>query len=160
MLRIMIVKTLGGSITALAQFGFATTLFVGLINTTLVELLLRGIILNGLLKTLTPVKAIFLSAVFGVGINFFVLPLATFSINAFQGWLYWKTKSLLSVITSGGLGMATGTFSMFYLGNPKEFTFTWQELINNDPVYYAIVIASVAATYFLFRVLNKQLSRS
>jgi hypothetical protein len=148
------------TLNQLFQVGIVTTLLVGMVNIVLVELLLRGVILNGLLKTLTPAKAIISCALFGVVINFFAFPLVAFATHLVQGWLYWKTKSLLSVIASGGFAMVIGTSTVFFLGKPSEPTFTWQEVINNVPVYWSIVAVSLVATYILFRILNEQLSRS
>ncbi len=59
------------------------------------EVLLRGVILRGLLTSMSPKKAIIWSAFFFALIHFNPWQaLPAFVIGLFLGWMYWKTKSI------------------------------------------------------------------
>ncbi|MFA6335038.1 MAG: type II CAAX endopeptidase family protein [Bacteroidales bacterium] len=63
------------------------------------ELFCRGIILRGLLKHLSPVKAILWSAaIFGVIHLNPWQAIPAFLIGVLMGWIYWKTRSLWTTI--------------------------------------------------------------
>lgn len=73
-------------------FGFLT---IAIAAPVLEELIFRGIILDGLLKTYSPLKSIvFSSVLFGiVHLNPWQF-VSAFIIGLFSGWVYYKTKKL------------------------------------------------------------------
>jgi len=63
------------------------------------ELFCRGIILRGLLKHMSPLSAILLSAlIFGIIHMNPWQAIPAFLIGALMGWIYWKTRSLWATI--------------------------------------------------------------
>jgi len=122
----------------------------------LAELLFRGIILKGLLKTMTPVKAILWSSVFFIAANY-VMPFYHFTLGLMLGWIYWKTKSLYPIIFMLVFGVAAGNYTLFYMGNWGEM-FTWREWFGNPWLYTGVIAVSFLLTLGLFYYLHRKLS--
>lgn len=116
------------------------------------EYLFRGVMLEGLLKRISPIKAILISsALFGlVHLNPWQF-IAAMVIGIFAGWIYYKTRSLsLAIIihiANNGWAMLWG-----YLNNK-----TGAE--NEMPQLYYVVIAIIMAVVFIY-ILNRRLTPS
>ena len=126
-------------------------------NSILSELLFRGIILKGLLKTLTPVKAICWSSLFFMVINF-AIPLFMFTLGLMLGWIYWKTKSLYPTIFMLIIGTMAGYYTLFLMGQPGNTFFSWQAWFGNFWLYAGVVTVSFLLTLGLFYYLHRKLS--
>ncbi|WP_165836027.1 CPBP family intramembrane glutamic endopeptidase [Marinifilum breve] len=115
------------------------------------ELLVRGIVLDGLLKNYSPWKAIVWSAVFFGIMHFnpwqFV---SAFSIGIVIGYLYWKTKSLLLCMIIHAVNNGTA----FFLSKSNPDAITWKEMLGLGTVeriglfFLAILIVWLAYRYF------------
>jgi uncharacterized protein len=139
------------------KHGLIVVALVVVFNSILTELLFRGIILKGLLKTLTPVKAIFWSSLFFMIINF-AIPLFMFTLGFMLGWIYWKTKSLYPTIFMLITGTLVGYCTLFFMGHPGDTFFRWQEWFGNIWLYAGVVAVSLLLTLGLFYYLHRKLS--
>jgi len=138
------------------KHGLLAVILVASANSLLVELLFRGIILKGLLKTLTPVKAIFWSSLFFIAVNY-TMPLYMFTLGLMLGWIYWKTKSLLPTIFLLVFGSVVYYSFLFYSGNWAKM-FTWQGYFDNLWLYVGVIAVSFLLTLGLFYYLHRKLS--
>jgi len=102
------------------------------------EALMRGIILDGLLKRYKPWKAIIISSLlFGL---MHLNPLqfvAGLMAGLFLGWVYWKTKSLLACMIIHATNNAVGFFLALRFG----FDATTVQLVGKIP-YVTIAVVS------------------
>jgi len=129
-------------------WGFVT---VAVAAPILEELLMRGIVLDGLLKNYNPWKAIVWSAVFFGIMHFnpwqFVV---AFLIGIVMGYLYWKTKSLLLCMIIHAVNNGTA----FFLSKSNPDAITWKEMLGLGTVeriglfFAAILIVWLAYRYF------------
>lgn len=129
-------------------WGFLT---VAVAAPILEELLMRGIVLDGLLKNYNPWKAIIWSAVFFGIMHFnpwqFVV---AFLIGVVMGYLYWKTKSLLLCMIIHAVNNGTA----FFLSKSNPDAITWKEMLGLGTVerivlfFIAILIVWLAYRYF------------
>jgi hypothetical protein len=85
------------------------------------ELIFRGIMLNGLLRAHTPIKAILISSIlFGlVHLNPWQF-ISAFMIGIFSGWVYYKTKNLTLSIHIHFVNNAVAFGSMFFMDMDTE----------------------------------------
>ncbi len=143
-------------LTPLQKHGLMAVILVAVINSILSELLFRGIILKGLLRTLTPGKAIFWSSVFFIAVNY-KMPLYVFTLGLIQGWIYWKTKSLLPTIFLMVFGSVAFYSALFYMGHWGEM-FTWREWFGNLWLYVGVIAVSFLLTLGLLYYLHRKLS--
>jgi uncharacterized protein len=81
------------------------------------EILMRGIVLNSLLKTQKPLKAIVISSlIFGL-IHFNPMQLVVgFFAGLFLGWIYWRTRSLATCMVIHATNNAISFFFGIYFG--------------------------------------------
>ncbi len=116
------------------------------------EYLFRGVMLEGLLKRISPIKAILISsALFGlVHLNPWQF-IAAMVIGIFAGWIYYKTRSLSLTII---IHFANNGWAMLwnYLNNK-----TGAE--NEMPELQPILIAMAVAVVFIY-ILNRRLTPS
>ncbi|MCY1632867.1 CPBP family intramembrane glutamic endopeptidase [Marinifilum sp. D737] len=129
-------------------WGFVT---VAVAAPILEELLMRGIVLDGLLKNYNPWKAIIWSAVFFGIMHFnpwqFVV---AFLIGIVMGYLYWKTKSLLLCMIIHAVNNGTA----FFLSKSNPDAITWKEMLGLGTLeriglfFVAILIVWLAYRYF------------
>lgn len=143
-------------IEPLWQHGLLGLSIVIIVNSILVELLFRGIILKGLLKTLTPVKAILWSSLFFIAINP-VVPVFIFTLGLMLGWLYWKTKSLYPIIFMLVFG-TIGYYSISFFTGHWGKLFSWQEWVGSLWLYVVMLAISFLLTAGLFYYLHRKLS--
>ncbi len=120
------------------------------------EIFFRGIILEGLLKNHSPVKAIIWSAlIFGlVHLNPWQAIGATLS-GVFIGWIYWKTKSILPGIIIHFTNNLIG-FLASNLTNSKSESII--QLINNNTIYILLLLILIIVLFFGYKILSKSLS--
>ena len=148
----MFEKILNNSIWA-----FATTVIAAPI---LEEFLLRGIIVRGLLKHTTPLKAILWSSFFFAVIHLNPWQaIGAFIAGVLLGWIYWKTRSLTACIFIHAVNNGTAYF--IQLLNPElPSGCTYKDFIDmHMPGYYWIVFvifAVLLAAILLY--LNKRLT--
>ena len=140
----------------LMKYGPITMILVMSFSAILAELLFRGIILKGLLKTMTPIKAILWSSVFFIAVNY-MMPLYMFTMSLMLGWLYWKTKSLLPTIFVWVFGNVAAYCTLFFMGHWGEL-FTWKEWFGNLWLYVGVIAVSFLLTLGLFYYLHRKLS--
>ena len=88
------------------------------------ELIFRGIILDGLLKKYTPVKAILVSALlFGlVHLNPWQF-VTGFILGIFSGWVYYHSRSLLACIIIHATANLTGFFMRFIVSDTESLLY-------------------------------------
>jgi len=156
MLSLASLEEISKNFIPLHKHGLMAVILVAVINSILCELLFRGIILKGLLRALTPGKAILWSSVFFIAVNY-KMPLYVFTLGLIQGWIYWKTKSLLPTIFLMIFGSITYYSFLFYSGNWAEM-FTWQGYFDNLWIYVGVIAVSFLLTLGLFYYLHRKLS--
>ncbi|MDQ2180262.1 CPBP family intramembrane glutamic endopeptidase [Marinifilum sp. D714] len=127
-------------------WGFVT---VAIAAPILEELLMRGIVLDGLLKNYNPWKAIIWSAVFFGIIHFnpwqFVV---AFSIGIVMGYLYWKTKSLVLCMLIHAVNNGTA----FFLSKSNPDATTWTEIIGLETTgRIGLFIAAILIVWLAYR---------
>lgn len=120
------------------------------------EIFFRGIILEGLLKNYSPLKAIIFSALlFGlVHLNPWQA-IGALLAGVFIGWIYWKTKSILPGIIIHFTNNLTG-FLALNLTNSKSESI--MQLINNNTIYILLFVASLVILFLGYKILDKSLN--
>ncbi|MPQ45701.1 CPBP family intramembrane metalloprotease [Marinifilum sp. N1E240] len=117
------------------------------------EILMRGIVLDGMLKNYNPWKAIIWSAVlFGI-MHFnpwqFV---SAFFIGIVMGYLYWKTKSLALTIFIHALNNGTA----FYLMKMNPEAVTWTEMFGLSGTDRVIVFTgAIFIIFFAYKYFER-----
>ncbi|MEM6846060.1 MAG: type II CAAX endopeptidase family protein [Bacteroidota bacterium] len=128
--------------------------------TILLELLFRGVILRGLLMTMTPIKAIFWSSLFNALVAYpYFASILFFSLML--GWIYWKTRSLYPLIFFVIVGYLTSYIILDLMGfsGSAFFQFTWWDYADHNLlIYLPLVIGSLLLTVGLLYYLNRRLS--
>lgn len=128
--------------------GFSFLIIVLLVP-LLKEILLRGIILKGLLKSYSPLKAILLSSLISGIIHVNLIQLITaFILGLFLGYLYWQTKSLSICIILHVIQNLIPYLAMNFL----DTGFSIESAIPNNTVYLSLYLfaAIILAFCILF----------
>lgn len=120
------------------------------------ELLLRGIILEGLLKNYRPgISIAFSSLLFAIIHGNLAQGLGAFVLGLFMGWIYWKTKSLALPILLHFINNGLSCLAMFIV--PKEAVdkklIDW---VANDQLYYGLVFTSIIFCVAVVMLLQKK----
>lgn len=121
------------------------------------ELIFRGIMLDGLLKKYSPVKAIlFSSFLFGfVHLNpwQFVTGMV---VGIFSGWAYYRSRSLtLSMVIHATLNL-TGFITRLFIDKDKmSENITWSEILGGFGYALLIAAAGILITVFCIYKMNK-----
>ena len=105
------------------QYGLFFFLLVVVAAPVLEELIFRGIMLDGLLKKYSPIKAILISSIlFGlVHLNPWQF-ITALSFGIFSGWIYYKTKNVsFSIIIHAANNL--GAFLLNYFSDSNNSTF-------------------------------------
>ncbi len=126
------------------QTGIYSFLMVVILAPIFEEYIFRGVILRGLLKTISPIKAVLLSSfLFGiVHLNPWQFVTA-FLIGIFSGWLYYKFKDLKLCILVHFCVNAIGFFSRFYLkDNLDVMELDYIDMLGGLQNYILIIIIS------------------
>lgn len=122
------------------------------------EILLRGIILDGLLKRYSPTKAIVWSAIiFGVMHLNPVQAVGAFILGIALGWLYYRTRSLWPCIFLHFVNNGIGSLALFFdenLDMSRNYTRTW---LGNDALYAGLLVGCALLCYVAYRLLNQLL---
>lgn len=123
------------------------------------ELLLRGIVLDGLLQLYRPWKAIIWSAIF-FGL-YHMNPwqfIPAFVLGIFMGWIYYRTQSLSATIfihfIANGVGAALG----YFLLPEADALIPTRELIGNDHLYLLLLAVALALAITSIVILHARLS--
>jgi len=117
------------------------------------EILMRGIVLDGMLKNYNPWKAIVWSAVlFGImHLNPWQF-VSAFFIGLVMGYLYWKTKSLLLCIFIHALNNGTA----FYLMKANPDASTWTEMFGLSATDRVIVFTgAILIVFFAYKYFER-----
>lgn len=119
------------------------------------ELLFRGIILDGLYKHYSPVKAIVWSAVFFglVHLNPWQF-IAALALGIFMGWIYTQTRSILTTIYIHFLANATGFILGLFLVPESNNMVPTRDLIGNDLLYLGLLGVDLIVLIFAVVSLN------
>ncbi|MEM9833517.1 MAG: CPBP family intramembrane glutamic endopeptidase [Bacteroidota bacterium] len=131
---------------------------VGTGNMILMELPSRGIILKGLLMTMTPLRAIFWSSLLSA---LLVYPYFTsiFFLSWILGWLYWKTRSLYpSIFILIAIPVISYILAQNISALSKSYISWWNYVDHNLLIYLPLVIGSLLLTVGLLYYLNRRLS--
>jgi uncharacterized protein len=108
------------------------------------EILFRGIILHGFLKNYGASFSIaFSSLLFALIHGNVAQGLGAFLMGLFMGWLYWKTKSLYLPILLHFINNSISCVAMLMVPR-EEIDTNLIDLVANDQLYYALVLASIA----------------
>ena len=125
------------------------------------EILFRGIILEGLLRTYSQEKAIAFSAII-FGIIHFNPPqiVGATIIGFFLGWLYVKSKSILPSIMVHFFNNSLAFLPQLLGGVDMK---KWEEetlysVVGNVWLYILLIIASITILYFVIKTLNNKWS--
>jgi len=127
------------------------------------ELLFRGLILEGLLRTYSPEKAIvFSSIIFGV-IHFNPAQILSATLmGIFLGWLYYRSKSLAPSIIVHFANNFLAFFPMFFTDFDKE---AWEKItiyswLGNVWLYILLILVSSIIVFFVLKTLNEKWKNS
>jgi hypothetical protein len=136
--------------TALPVFLFSVICFP-----LLSEILYRSIILKGMLKKYTPLKAIVLSSLLYACFWNPHYIVTTFLLGLFCGWLFYKTHSLLpSLAVQMTVGLLN--FVGVLLLKPQTYDqLLWKHTFQNDTLYYGVGLVSLLLTVLLIWWLKK-----
>ncbi|WPP48171.1 CPBP family intramembrane glutamic endopeptidase [Catalinimonas niigatensis] len=142
--------------------GFSPLLLtlITIIIIVLGELLFRGIILKGLLMTMTPLRAILWSSLF-YALTSYPYFITRFITGILLGWLYWKTRSLYPTIFLMVIGIIIPYVVLPFVNHSKDFFFhfSWWEFFDkNLMIYVPLIISSLLVTAGLFNYLRKKLN--
>ncbi|MEM9676166.1 MAG: CPBP family intramembrane glutamic endopeptidase [Bacteroidota bacterium] len=146
-------------IPPLENFDPLVVMLVSIGSMIFLELLFRGIILKGLLMTMTPLKAIFWSSLF-CGLLLYPYFVAIFLLSWMLGWIYWKTSSLYTAIIFTIVGYLTNYTILQLMGfsGSALLRFTWWDYVNHNLlIYLPLVIGSLLLTAGLLYYLNRRL---
>ena len=125
------------------------------------EILLRGIILDGLLKRYSPTKAIIWSAViFGVMHMNPAQAVGAFLLGLPLGWLYYRTGSLWPCIFLHFVNNTIGSLALFFedsLDMSANYTRAW---VGSDNLYVALLLGCAAIVGSSYVLLNRMLPTS
>lgn len=115
-------------------------LLIGVFGPILEELLLRGVVLDGLLKNYSPRFSIIFSAfIFGlIHLNPWQF-IPAFVIGLLMGWLYWKTNSLWPCILMHIFNNSLSASVVMLLDDPWAST----KAIVGDQIYWGIYAVAV-----------------
>jgi len=123
-----------------------------LLPSFLEEFLFRGIILDGLSKTMDVNYAILLSALFfGLFHGNLIQGIGGFTIGLYLGWIYIKTESILYPILLHGLNNGLG-WIFLSLGYIDVNLYDLIEM----PYYYSLIALSIASFFGIIFLLNNQ----
>ena len=131
---------------------------VAFLAPVLEEIIFRGIILNGLLKNYSPIKAIVWSAaLFGiVHLNPWQF-IGAFIIGLVIGWIYWKTNSIIPGILIHFVNNFTASMVMMF---SNDVNATTKQLFGGDFNYLmAYVFSAIIITLsflYLYNTFNKK----
>ena len=108
------------------------------------EVLFRGILQDSLVRKRGPWGGILIaSAIFGL-IHFVPQQVvAGFCLGIIIGFVYYKTRSLLSVIVLHAINNALATFLSLFQSEEGRAELTLRETIGNDTVYWVVFIVSI-----------------
>lgn len=129
------------------QKNFPTFLCVCIIAPFLEEMVFRGAILGGMLNSgIDARKAIIMSALVFAIIHLNPWQgIPAFAAGLFFGWIYQQTQSLWPCII---MHFTNNTFSYCISNIYDNSKTTVQDIVGNNTIYIAIVIVSIAITYF------------
>lgn len=118
------------------------------------ELILRGVILDGFLKSYNPRKAILLSA-FAFGL-FHLNPwqfVPAFIGGLYLGWIYYRTQSIIPCIVIHSVNNLTAFLMLVYDPN-----YTLTKFFDGNMVsYFLTILISIILFTFGIRVLNEKM---
>ena len=121
------------------------------------EMLLRGIMLDGLLKLYSPTKAILWSSLF-----FGILHLnpwqfiPALALGIFMGWIYLRTQSLMATIFIHFIANSSGVILAAFVPESERMLPT-RELFGSDALYFAVLALSLVVAVGTIMLLNKTL---
>ncbi|MBN1562156.1 CPBP family intramembrane metalloprotease [candidate division KSB1 bacterium] len=121
------------------------------------ELLVRGIMLDGLLKIYPPGKAIFWSAIF-FGL-FHLNPwqfIPALALGLFMGWIYYRSRSLMVTIVIHFIANGTGAVLGYFIPTGADEMITTRELIGNNFLYVVCLAAALLLATLSLIILNKR----
>ncbi len=122
------------------------------------ELLLRGIMLDGLLKRYSPAKAIIWSALFFGFLHF--NPWQFFpavALGLFMGWIYYRTGSLLTVMFIHFVANGSGSLLAWILMPETNALASTRDLFSNPINYFLLLGGSLAVVIVSVFYLQKNL---
>lgn len=121
------------------------------------EMLLRGIMLDGLLKLYSPTTAILWSAFFFGLVHLnpwqFIPALA---LGIFMGWIYLRTQSLMAAIFIHFIANGSGVIMAAFVPESERMLPT-RDLFGSDALYFAVLAFSLVVAVGSIWLLNKTL---
>lgn len=145
-----------------SQTGILAFILIVIAAPVMEELIFRGIILDGLLKTYYPLKSILISSLlFGIShLNPWQFVSALF-IGFFSGWVYYKTRSLLpSIIIHASVNLSAFSARFIFDADSsmdKSLLEMYGGLTNLIlAISGSIIIASICI-YFLIKEFDKEI---
>jgi len=142
-----------------SQKGFFTFLYMVIAAPILEELTFRGIMLDGLLKKYSPIKAILISSLlFGlVHLNPWQF-IAGLFLGVFMGWVYYKTKSLSFTIIIHAAVNFSGFLTKFFTDTSsmdKTLVESYGGTLNLVLIIVGCIVIFGISTYYLRREFMK-----
>ena len=137
------------------SFDLPGYLTIGIMAPILEEFIFRGIVLKKFLKSHTPQSAIILSAIiFGIAHFNPWQFIGAFFMGILIGWIYWKTKSIWPGIF---IHFTNNSLSFFIAKKYNNININFNDIINNNFYYTALLTISIITCYILIIILNKYL---
>jgi uncharacterized protein len=124
------------------------------------ELIFRGIILDGLLKRYSPIKAIIVSSfLFGiVHLNPWQF-LSAFILGIFIGWVYHRTKSVTLSIAIHAINNLMATSIMFFDSSKELVDKSMTDLLGGKLNFILFVLISLCILLVALHFLNKEFKK-
>lgn len=144
-----------------SQTGFFAFLLMVIAAPILEELIYRGIILDGLLKSFSPAKSIFFSSLlFGLGhLNPWQF-VTGFIIGAFSGWVYYRTRSLSFSIIIHAAANLNGFLMRFFADVKSMLNVPLVEMYGGVLNLILVIVGSVLITITCIYYLRKEFERT
>lgn len=139
-----------------------TFLMVVVAAPILEELIFRGIILDGLLRRYTPLKAILMSAfLFGVvHLNPWQF-ITAMILGTFAGWLYYKTKNLTLPILMHATNNFFAFMSIYYYDQKGlEYDQSMNELMGGLSNYLLLIVGGIVLSALTIYMLHNNFLKS
>ena len=146
-------KILSGS-----WWAFATTVIAAPV---VEEFLLRGIMMRGLLKHTTPVKAILWSSFFFAVIHMNPWQATgAFIAGGFLGWIYWRTHSLAACIFIHAVNNGTAyMLQLLYPTLPPSSTYKDLFSLYSENLYWIVFVIFAVSLAAILLYLDRMLSK-
>lgn len=120
------------------------------------ELIFRGLMLRGLLRTMSPVYAILWTSVFFAIIHLNAQQaFPAFFCGVFLGWIYYKTGSYWMAVALHALNNISAILISHFTGLDSSVSF--RTAMDNDTVFFVLLLASLGLLLSSVLIINRMI---